>query len=441
MKNKIVKPRILSGFMELLPAEQILFNSMLDDIRKCYELFGFAPVETPAIELSEVLFAKGGGETEQEVYRFNRGNRDIALRYDLTVPTARYVAQYESDLPLPFRRYAIGKVWRAERAQAGRFREFYQCDIDIIGSDSILYDAEIPSVIYSTMKTLGFTDFTIRINNRKTLNGLFEELGAAENSVTVMRIVDKIEKLGVVEIQKQLTEAGMEAKSINRLIDFLKIDGSADEVLNKLQMLNISNLTFQEGVEELSAVVKAMREFGVPDANFKVDLAIARGLDYYTGTVYETVLNDHRNVGSVCSGGRYDNLASHYTNTRLPGVGISIGLTRLFYKLREANLIQVGASTPAKVLLCPLDDAGVSEAISLSKLLREAGVSTEVFLAGGKLNKQMRYANRLKVPKIVVIGQDEVSSGQFKLKDMVSGTDEVFTRNALILALQHNLKG
>ena len=225
MKNKIVKPRILSGFMELLPAEQILFNSMLDDIRKCYELFGFAPVETPAIELSEVLFAKGGGETEQEVYRFNRGNRDIALRYDLTVPTARYVAQYESDLPLPFRRYAIGKVWRAERAQAGRFREFYQCDIDIIGSDSILYDAEIPSVIYSTMKTLGFTDFTIRINNRKTLNGLFEELGAAENSVTVMRIVDKIEKLGVVEIQKQLAEAGMAAR-VARACEDLRSTGT-----------------------------------------------------------------------------------------------------------------------------------------------------------------------------------------------------------------------
>ena len=432
---EIVKPRILSGFMELSPADQIVFNSMLNKIRDTYELFGFAPVETPAIELSEILFAKGGGETEQEVYRFERGNKDIALRYDLTVPTARYVAQYESDLPLPFRRYAIGKVWRAERAQAGRFREFYQCDIDIIGSDSVLYDAEVPSVIYSTMKALGFTDFTIRVNNRKTLNGLFEELGAGENSVLVMRIVDKIEKIGEAEVRKQLSEIGLKTESIDRLINFLNIDGNPDEVLDGLRSLKVKNETFMTGVDELYTVVTAMREFGVPEVNFKIDLAIARGLDYYTGTVYETILNDHRNVGSVCSGGRYDNLASHYTKTNLPGVGISIGLTRLFYKLREAGIISAGPATPAKVLLCPIDDAGRIEAIELSSKLRGAGVSTQVYLEPAKINKQMRYADRLKVPNVVVIGQNEVDTGQFQLKDMGTGEQQVLDRSALIKAL------
>ena len=432
---EIVKPRILSGFMELSPADQIVFNSMLDKIRDTYELFGFAPVETPAIELSEILFAKGGGETEQEVYRFERGNKDIALRYDLTVPTARYVAQYESDLPLPFRRYAIGKVWRAERAQAGRFREFYQCDIDIIGSDSVLYDAEVPSVIYSTMKALGFTDFTIRINNRKTLNGLFEELGAGENSVLVMRIVDKIEKIGEAEVRKQLSDIGMTNNSNDRLIDFLNIDGSPEEVLGGLRKLDVSNETFKTGVDELSTVISAMREFGVPEENFKIDLAIARGLDYYTGTVYETILNDHRNVGSVCSGGRYDNLASHYTKTNLPGVGISIGLTRLFYKLREAGIITAGPATPAKVLLCPIDDAGRIEAIELSSKLREAGISTQVFLESAKINKQMRYADRLKVPNVVVIGRNEVDTGQFQLKDMMTGEQQTLDRSGLVKAL------
>jgi histidyl-tRNA synthetase len=431
----IVKPRILSGFMELSPADQILFNSMLSKIRDTYELFGFAPVETPAIELSEILFAKGGGETEQEVYRFERGNKDIALRYDLTVPTARYVAQYESDLPLPFRRYAIGKVWRAERAQAGRFREFYQCDIDIIGSDSVLYDAEVPSVIYATMKALGFTDFTIRVNNRKTLNGLFAELGAGDSSVQVMRIVDKIEKIGEDEVRVQLAELGMSPDSIDRLIDFLRIDGTPEEVLDGLKKLGVSNQTFLDGVSELATVITAMREFGVPERNFKIDLAIARGLDYYTGTVYETILNDHRNVGSVCSGGRYDNLASHYTKTNLPGVGISIGLTRLFYKLREANVIQSGPATPAKVLLCPIDDAGRVEAIELSSKLRNMGISTQVYLETAKLSKQMRYADRLKVPYVVVVGQNEVDTGLLQLKNMETGEQHQVDHSALIQAL------
>lgn len=432
---KIVKPRILSGFMELSPADQILFNSMLGRIRDTFELFGFAPVDTPAIELSEILFAKGGGETEQEVYRFERGKKDLALRYDLTVPTARYVAQYESQLPMPFRRYAIGKVWRAERAQAGRFREFYQCDIDVIGSESVLYDAEIPSVIYSTMKALEFTDFTILINNRKILSGLFEELGVGKNSVNVMRIIDKIEKIGEEEVRNQLADLGMRPESVIELISFIKLSASADEVIKKLVDLKIKNKNFNQGLEDLTETVRAMREFGIPDKNFRIDLSIARGLDYYTGTVYETILNNHREIGSVCSGGRYDDLASNYTKTKLPGVGISIGLTRLFYKLREANVIQPGPATPAKVLLCPIDEPGRVEAIELSSKLRDSGVSTQVYLETSKLNKQMRYADRLKVPYVVVIGQNEVESGQFQLKEMSSGEQTQLTSEELIKEL------
>lgn len=435
MKNQIIKPRILSGFMELNPADQLLFNDMLEKIRATYELFGFTPIETPAIELSEILFAKGGGETEQEVYRFERGDKDLALRYDLTVPTARYVAQYESALPLPFRRYAIGKVWRAERAQHGRFREFYQCDIDIIGSDSVLYDAEVPSVIYATMRALGFTDFTIRINNRKTLNGLFAELGAGEQSVQIMRVVDKLEKIGQTEIVRQLKDLGMSKESVERLLSFLQITGTPEEVLDGLQSLGVTNATFQEGVEELATVVAALRDFGMPEKNFKLDLSIARGLDYYTGTVYETVLDEYPGVGSVCSGGRYDDLASYYTKTSLPGVGISIGLTRLFFKLREAGVVQAGPATPAKVLLCPVDDAGQREAIKMSSQLREAGINTQVFLESKPLPKQMRYADRLGVPYVVVLGEDEVNSCVYKLKNMTNGEELAGDLSALIATL------
>lgn len=431
----IVKPRIQSGFMELSPADQIIFNKMLDTIRGVYELFGFTPVETPAIELSEILFAKGGGETEQEVYRFERGGRDMALRYDLTVPTARYVAQYEGELSFPFRRYAIGKVWRAERAQAGRFREFYQCDIDIIGSDSVLYDAEVPSVIYATMRALGFTDFTIRVNNRKTLNGLFAELGAGDISVQVMRVVDKLEKIGPDEVRTQLAALGMPLAAVQRLMDFLAIDGSPDDVLAGLRALNVENELFLQGVDELATTLEAMRNFGIPEENFRLDLAIARGLDYYTGTVYETVLNDYPGVGSVCSGGRYDDLASYYTKTRLPGVGISIGLTRLFYKLREAGVVQSGSSTPARVLLCPIDEAGLAGAIQLASKLREAAIPTQVYLEVVKLAKQLRYADRIGVPCAVIVGKSEVDDNAYTVKDMVSGEQEVLDLDALIKKL------
>lgn len=431
----ITKPRILSGFMELSPADQLLFNSMLDKIKATYELYGFTPIDTPAIELSEILFAKGGGETEQEVYRFERGNKDMALRYDLTVPTARYVAQYESSLAFPFRRYAIGKVWRAERPQAGRFRELYQCDIDVIGSSSVVYDAEIPSIIYKAMKQLNLDSFTIRINNRKILNGFFEEIGVSKKTTQVMRIIDKVEKIGEEEARNQLNDIGMNKQNVDRLLNFINFKGKTDEMINMLKELNIKNNSFKTGVEELETVIKMIREFGVPDSNFTVDLSIARGLDYYTGTVYETVLDNHLEVGSICSGGRYDDLASNYTKTKLPGVGISIGLSRLFYKLREANLICSGPATPAKVLLCPVDEIGQKRSIELSNKLHNSGINTQVNLGTEKLDKQMRYADRLKVPYVVVIGKNEISVSKYQLKDMESGKEESLDVDNLIAYL------
>ena len=332
--NKI-EPRTLAGFMELLPEEQILFEQMKQKIEKTYQKFGFLPLDTPIIELSEVLLAKAGGETEKQIYRFNKGDTDLSLRFDLTVPLAKFVAKNYGNLSFPFRRYQIGKVYRGEKAQKGRFREFYQCDIDIIGDGelSILNDAEIPNVIYTIFKELGFDDFTIRINNRKLLNGLFESLSQNENATEILRIIDKIEIIGKEAVIEELEKISVSKDSINKILEFIEIDGTTDEKISKLQNLNIENEMFKIGLEEITETIKYIRIFGIPENNFKLDLTIARGLDYYTGTVYETFLNEHREIGSVCSGGRYENLAEYYTNKKLPGIGISIGLTRLFYVL------------------------------------------------------------------------------------------------------------
>ena len=322
-----VEPKTLSGFMELLPNEQVLFNEMMDKIRASYEKFGFLPIDTPVIEASEVLLAKAGGETEKQLYSFTKGDSNLTLRFDLTVPLAKYVAEYGNELSFPFRRYQIGKVYRGERAQRGRFREFYQCDIDVIGDGelNIINDAEIPSVMYETFKTLGLENFTIRINNRKILNGLFMSLGEEEKAGDILRIIDKIEKIGkemVIAIFKD--DYKMADESINKIIDFIEISGNKDEKISKLENLGINNETFNEGLKELKDVVKYIRAFNVPEEAFDIDLSIARGLDYYTGTVYETFLNDHREIGSICSGGRYNDLAGYYTSKNLPGVGMSI---------------------------------------------------------------------------------------------------------------------
>ena len=337
-----VEPRTLAGFMELLPNEQILFNQMKEKIEQSYKKFGFLPLDTPVIELAEVLLAKAGGETEKQIYRFQKGDTDLALRFDLTVPLAKYVAKNYGNLSFPFRRYQIGKVYRGERAQKGRYREFYQCDIDIIGDGelALINDAEIPAVIYTMFRNLGFEDFTIKINNRRILNGLFESVEQKENSVEILRIIDKIEKIGKEAVIEEFTKLGLKENQINNIINFIEIEGTSDEKIEKLENLGIQNETYLKGVEELKTVIQNVRLFGVPEKNFKVDLTIARGLDYYTGTVYETFLDKYREIGSVCSGGRYENLAEYYTDKSLPGVGVSVGLTRLFYKLNELNIIK-----------------------------------------------------------------------------------------------------
>ena len=416
---KKTEPRTLAGFMELMPNEQILFEQIKQTIEKTYQKFGFLPLDTPILELSEVLLAKAGGETEKQIYRFEKGDTDISMRFDLTVPLAKYVAKNYGNLSFPFRRYQIGKVYRGERTQKGRFREFYQCDIDIIGDGelSIINDAELPSVIYTIFKELGFDDFTIRINNRKILNGLFESLNQKENATEILRIIDKIEKIGKEAVIEELEKIEVPSDAIDKIINFIEIEGTTDEKIQKLNELNIKNEEFETGLNELTQVVKYVRIFGIPEANFNVDLTIARGLDYYTGTVYETFLNQYRELGSVCSGGRYENLAEYYTDKQLPGVGISIGLTRLFYKLNELQLIKAEKKSISEVLIVPMVE-DLTVPISIANDLRKSGINTEIFLNDKKLKAKMKYADKLEIPYVIVIGEDEINSGIVKIKNM-----------------------
>lgn len=430
------EPRTLPGFMELLPEEQILFDQMKQTIEKAYQKFGFLPIDTPVIELSEVLLTKGGGETEKQIYRFQKGDNDLSLRFDLTVPLAKYVAKNYGNLSFPFRRYQIGKVYRGEKAQKGRFREFYQCDIDVIGDETldIINDAEIPSVIYTIFKELGF-DFTICINNRKILNGLFETLNQKENASEILRIIDKIEKIGKENVILTFQDMQIPKETIDSILNFIEISGTTDEKIAQLEKMNLANETFQTGLEELKEVVKYMRIFGIPDQNFMVDLTIARGLDYYTGTVYETFLNRYRELGSVCSGGRYENLAEYYTDKKLPGVGISIGLTRLFYKLNELNAIQSEKKSMADILIISmLDD--MSEPAKFATELRKLDVKTEIYLNNKKLKAKMKYADKLQIPYVIVIGEDEIASKTVKMKNMQTGEEtEVAMQAEAIKAL------
>lgn len=436
MRKDIVRPSTLPGFMELLPKEQILFNKMMDIIRKNYERFGFLPIDTPIIEKAEILLAKAGGETEQQMYRFEKGDTDLALRFDLTVPLARYVAEHFSELTFPFRRYHIGKVYRGERPQRGRFREFYQCDIDIVGNGKldIINDAEIPSIIYSTFKELGFDSFTIKINNRKLLKGFFQSLNI-EDSTEVLRTIDKLEKVGLENVKKEFESHGLDEDTIIKILEFIQINGSNKEKLNKLEDLNITNDVFNEGLEELRIVNEYIEVFGVPKENYIIDLTIARGLDYYTGTVYETFLDDYPNIGSICSGGRYDNLAEHYTKQRLPGVGISIGLSRLFFQLNEADLIKIGENSLTKVVIIPMEGC-LDKAINVANILRDNGVNTQIYLEKGKMGKKFGFVDKLNIPYSIVIGPDEIERNEFTLRNMNTGEQKLFTMDELLISLK-----
>ena len=384
--------------------------------------FGFLPLDTPVIELSEVLLAKAGGETEKQIYRFNKGDSDLSLRFDLTVPLAKFVAEHQNDLVFPFKRYQIGKVYRGEKAQKGRYREFYQCDIDIIGDGelSILNDAQIPSVIYNTFKELGFDNFTICINNRKILNGLFQSLGLSDDATNILRIIDKIEKVGEEAVKEELKSLNIATEAIDMIIEFVSIAGDTDEKLSALNNLGINNDLFVVGVNELSDVVKYIRSLGVPEEYFTIDLKIARGLDYYTGTVYETFLNDYRKIGSVCSGGRFDNLAEYYTDRKLPGVGISIGLTRLFYQLNQMNAIKADRNSISKVLVVPMDSE-IGDSLKVASALRNAKINTDVFLDSVKMKKKMKYADKWNIPFVIIIGEEERKTGLYSLKNMQTG--------------------
>ena len=417
-------PRTLSGFMELLPQPQQQMERMMDILRRTYSLYGFTPLDTPVIEASEVLLAKGGGETEKQIYRFQKGDADLALRFDLTVPLAKYVALHYNDLSFPFRRYQIGKVYRGERAQRGRFREFYQADIDIIGDGKldITNEAEIPAIIYQTFTSLGLKRFQIRVNNRKILNGFYAMLGLTARSGDIMRTVDKLDKIGAEKVRTLLTdEVGVSAESADEILKFIAITGGNEQVLAALESYRGRNEVFDEGLDQLNTVVKYLSAFGVPAENFAVDLTIARGLDYYTGTVYETTLLDHPEIGSVCSGGRYDNLAEYYTDKQLPGVGISIGLTRLFYVLGEHGMLNPGLPTaPADVLILPMT-AELAPAVTLATRLRAAGVRTQLYTEQKKFKAKMSYADKLGVPYVVFLGDDEIAGNVVACKDMASG--------------------
>ena len=419
-----VQPRTLSGFMELLPQQQVMMERVMETMRSTYALYGFTPLDTPIIESSEVLLAKGGGETEKQIYRFTKGDSDLSLRFDLTVPLAKYVAIHYGELAFPFRRYQIGKVYRGERAQRGRFREFYQADIDVIGDGKldIANDAEMPAIIYQLFNRLGLKKFQIHVNNRKILGGFYAILDLTEQAGDIMRTVDKLAKIGQEKVSSLLTgELGISPDKAGEILRFIAIQGSNQEVLSALEAYRGRNNLFDQGLEELTTVVKYLSAFGVPEENFAVDLTIARGLDYYTGTVYETFMLDHPEIGSICSGGRYDNLAEYYTDKLLPGVGISIGLTRLFYVLQEQKMLNQDLNTaPADLLLLPMT-GDLSHAIALATRFRQAGLRVQLYTEQRKFKAKMSYADKTGVPFVVFLGEDEIREGVVACKDMVSG--------------------
>ena len=432
-----VAAKTLPGFMELLPQEQILFNQMKEKIQKTYEKFGFLPIDTPVIESTEVLLAKAGGETEKQLYSFSKGDSNLTLRFDLTVPLAKYVAMHANELSFPFRRYQIGKVYRGERAQRGRFREFYQCDIDVIGDGelNIINDAEIPSIMYNVFRELGLENFCIRINNRKILNGLFEAIDAKEIAVDIMRIIDKIEKIGPENVKEELKVLNLAEENIEKVMNFIKITGSTDEKLEALNNFNIQNDTFKTGVAELNEVIKYIRLFNVPEDYFTVDVSIARGLDYYTGTVYETFLNDYKSIGSICSGGRYNNLSEYYTDRKMPGVGMSIGLTRLFFVLNDVNLIKTQQKSISKVLILSMVP-DLKPAIETANKLRNEGINTEIYFDDKKIKAKFKYADKLQIPYVIVIGEDEILTNTLTLKNMTTGEQERKTLEEIIELLK-----
>jgi len=437
--NKI-KPRTLSGFMELLPPNQVCFDAMVQKLRESFSLYGFTPLDTPLMEASEILLAKGGGETEKQIYTLRKGDNDLAIRYELTASLAKYVALYYNDLTFPLRRYEIGKVYRGERAQRGRFREFYQADIDIIGDGSLdlMNEAEVPAVIYKSLTSLGLKRFLIRINNRKVLNGFFEILKIKEESTDIMRVVDKLDKIGEKKLSETLIDAlGLTQNQVDEILGFIM---NQNEPFGALDLYKGKNETFDKGAEELVILRKHLSDLNIPETHFKVDLSVARGLDYYTGTVYETYLTDYPEVGSVCSGGRYDNLAEYFTDRKMPGIGLSIGLTRLFYILQEQGLLNKAfLASPADVLIIPMTE-DFSHAIKLATTMRESGLRVQVYSEEKKFKNKVAYADKLNIPFVVFLGEDEINRGLIKVKDMATGEQTIASYGILTAGICDKIK-
>ena len=423
-----IKPRTLTGFMELLPKEQIEFDRFIEILRKNYIKYGFYPLDTPVLESSSVLLAKAGGETEKQIYRFKKGDTDLTMRFDLTVPLAKYVALNYNELNFPFKRYQIGKVYRGERAQKGRFREFYQADIDIIGDGelSIIHDAEIPSIIYDIFKSLGINNFKIRINNRKLLTGFFEIKNLSDKVEDILRTIDKLDKIGEEKVIGELGGFDVPEDTARDILAFVNTKGTNAQKIEAAKKYSGQNETFDLGLSELNTVTETILLFGVPEDNYAIDFSIARGLDYYTGTVYETIITDHPEFGSVCSGGRYDNLAEFYTDKKLPGVGISIGATRLFSVLKETGFFDFEKASPIDALIIPKTE-NVNYCIKAMTALRNAGVKAQVYFENKKMKKKMAYADKINVPFAVIIGDDEVSEDKLTVKNLETGEQALCT--------------
>ena len=438
--SNIVEPKTLPGFMELMPQDQILFDKIKNIIEEVYSSYGFYNLDTPLIESSNVLLAKAGGETEKQIYRFNKGDNDLSLRFDLTVPLAKYVAARYNELVFPFKRYQIGKVYRGERPQKGRFREFYQCDIDVIGKDSLsfLYDAEIPCIISKIFKKIDIGDFVIRINNRKILTGFFDSLELSENITDILRIIDKLDKVGIDAVKDMLKEINIDDESIKKIVAFISIKGTNEETIKKLENLGIENETYDQGLSELKTVINNLSYMDIDDNSYEIDLTIARGLDYYTGTVYETLLRDYPKIGSVCSGGRYDNLASYYTDKKLPGVGISIGLTRLFYQLKESNIIKSEESSVADVVVLPLTQ-NYEYIYKVVNELRSNEIKTDVCFMDKGFKQLLKYANKQNIDYSVIIGDNEIEKNIAILKNMKTG-EQVEVDSSDIVNCYYDLK-
>lgn len=431
----MIQPSTLPGMMELLPEDQMVFDTIKRRIEDVFIKNAFFSIDTPAIEKLDVLLSKGGGETSKQVYRIDSSKKNQGLRFDLTVPLAKYVSMYMQDLAFPFRRYQIAKVYRGERNQKGRYKEFYQCDIDIIGNEklSLYNDAEIVNCMYEALKSIDVPDFEFQFNNRKLLNGYFSDLGI-EDFESCLRIIDKLDKIGIDNVKQELSKINLDDEKIDSILSFLQIDGTNQEIIEKLESLNIDNELFVCGLEELKFVYDDILSLGVSPDNIKINLSITRGLDYYTGSVFETFFKEYREIGSICSGGRYDSLANNFTKSKLPGVGMSIGLTRLFYQLQELNLVK-GQQTNFDCIIIPMKGYE-KNAVKLMNDLRSSSVRCMSYLEDDKLKKKFNYADKLSVKYVIIIGQDEVEQNKFTLRNMENGNQELLELNQIIEKLK-----